>query len=113
MSSRYEGQMNNGSRHGQGIFYYLDGRVFKGSWVDDLITGQGVEEGNALYQGEWLKGKWHGKGKLTLKDSIYEGQFFNGKPHGTGVFSNVTLTFEGHFNSGVAEGEAIVTYKTG
>jgi hypothetical protein len=35
--------MRNGQKNGQGIFYYLDGRVFKGVWVEDEIEGYGVE----------------------------------------------------------------------
>lgn len=78
---RYEGQMKKGVKNGQGIYYYLDGRVYKGSWADDQINGFGAEEGAHFYEGEWLNGSWHGKGYLRMKDgSIFEGQFFQGRP---------------------------------
>ena len=34
--------MKQGRKNGQGIYYYIDGRVYKGSWVDDQIQGFGV-----------------------------------------------------------------------
>jgi hypothetical protein len=34
--------MKNGVKQGEGIFYYLDGRVYKGSWMNDVISGYGV-----------------------------------------------------------------------
>eukprot|EP00960_Hanusia_phi_P070401 767304-Hanusia_phi.AAC.2 len=30
-------------------------------------------------------GKWHGKGRLTMKSSTYEGEWVEGKKHGSGV----------------------------
>jgi len=27
--------MKKGVKSGEGIYYYLDGRVYKGNWVDD------------------------------------------------------------------------------
>lgn len=39
---RYEGQMRNGKKNGKGIFYYIDGRVYKGAWENDLIHGYGA-----------------------------------------------------------------------
>lgn len=80
--------MLNGNRHGQGIYYYLDGNVYKGTWAEDQIQGQGAQEGKYFYQGDWLKGKWHGKGALTVNNTQYDGQFINGKPHGEGLFKN-------------------------
>lgn len=59
--------MQAGKRHGQGIFYYIDGRVYKGTWIEDQIQGYGTEEGPVYYEGEWVKGKWHGKGLLKFK----------------------------------------------
>jgi hypothetical protein len=81
--------MKRGVRSGEGIYYYLDGRVYKGNWADNQINGFGAEEGAHFYEGEWLHGLWHGKGYLRLKDgSIFEGHFFQGKPEGTNTFKN-------------------------
>ena len=32
--------MKEGNRHGEGTFTYADGRVEKGTFVDDKFTGQ-------------------------------------------------------------------------
>ena len=34
--------MNHGKKNGQGIYYYADGRVYKGMWTNDEIQGFGV-----------------------------------------------------------------------
>lgn len=66
-----------------------------------------------FYEGEWLKGKYNGKGYLRMKEGTYQGEFVNGKPHGIGTFSNDTLSYQGSFNSGSAAGPANIIYKTG
>lgn len=35
--------MKNGKRSGQGTFYYLDGKVYKGTWENDKKKGYGIE----------------------------------------------------------------------
>jgi hypothetical protein len=35
--------MRNNKKNGEGIFYYIDGRVYKGTWKDDQIHGYGAE----------------------------------------------------------------------
>lgn len=68
--------MKKGVRHGDGIYYYIDGRVYKGTWADDEINGYGAEEGANFYEGEWKHNKYHGKGYLKLKDgATFEGEF--------------------------------------
>lgn len=34
--------MKNNAKNGQGIYYYLDGRLYKGFWVNDAINGYGA-----------------------------------------------------------------------
>ena len=61
-------------REGKGVFYYLDGRVFKGDWLRDKKEGFGVEEGTNKYEGDWLRDYKWGIGKVTFSDgSKYEG----------------------------------------
>ena len=86
--------MRNGKKNGQGIFYYIDGRMYNGNWENDIIHGYGAEQGAYFYEGEWKRGIKHGKGYLKMKDqSTYQGQFADGRPHGTGIFKNNLLTF--------------------
>ena len=69
------------------------------------------------YEGEYLNGKKHGKGKEFSKEGIleYEGEFMNGKRHGQGklydssIFSriniNPNLLYEGEFVNGEKNGK--------
>ena len=56
------------------------------SYTDDLI-----------YEGEYLNGKRHGKGKEYLNNKlIYEGEYLNGKRNGNGKnYFNENSIFEG------------------
>ena len=43
-------------------------------------------ESGGIYEGEFLEGKQHGKGKYTLPNGyIYEGDWFYGKIEGDGI----------------------------
>ncbi|CAJ1442700.1 unnamed protein product [Effrenium voratum] len=50
-------------------------------------NGKSTEElkDDGLYEGEFLYGLRHGKGKHTFQDQVYEGQFMWGHRHGAGV----------------------------
>ena len=41
--------MAKGLMEGKGIYYYLDGRVYKGEWRRGVKQGYGVEEGDNTY----------------------------------------------------------------
>ena len=93
----YEGEYLNGERHGKGKEYYyignihFDGDFLKGKkWNDKIYDTKGniiseVKEGKGfikeynifgylIYEGEYLNGERHGKGKEYYKDHlIYEG----------------------------------------
>ena len=34
--ARFQGLWNNGKQHGNGTYYYVDGRIYKGVWEDGL-----------------------------------------------------------------------------
>ncbi|KAI8517203.1 Alsin [Branchiostoma belcheri] len=54
------------------------------------------------YEGEWVKGKKHGHGKLLMNDgTYYEGEFFHGEidGHGFRKFANGN-TYSGQFSKG-------------
>ena len=54
---------------------------------DDNPAMGGIEANYYTYQGEMLRGKPSGKGKIIYKDNlVFEGQFLNSKKHGSGVF---------------------------
>ena len=34
--ARYIGKWNNGKMNGNGTYYYIDGRIYKGEWRDGI-----------------------------------------------------------------------------
>lgn len=68
VACRYVGQWENNKKNGHGVFYYHNGAVYEGNFVDDVRQGFGkltflpgsvVEEG---YEGMWENDEWHGHG---------------------------------------------------
>ena len=101
---KFEGEYLNGKRHGKGKKYYNNSflQIFEGEYFEGLkwngkmkikfICECEMKEGKAsvkeeeynkklIYEGKYLNGKKHGKGKEYLADShiYYEGEYFNGK----------------------------------
>ena len=71
------------------------------------------------YEGEYLNGQRHGKGKEYNKqgDLIYEGDYLNGKKHGQGkeyydqgsfITNRRMLQYEGEFKDGLYDGKGIL-----
>lgn len=91
---KYSGSWKNKKPHGQGSFYYSDGRTLKGDWVEgELNLGNNCwfsycEEvsyikhtsGIIIYIGDVEDGHPQGKGKCIYNgDIVYEGNWENGK----------------------------------
>jgi hypothetical protein len=58
----YEGEVQNGKRHGNGMLTWADGQSYQGMWYLGLPHGLGVAEygSGASYCGEWYLGDRHG-----------------------------------------------------
>jgi hypothetical protein len=103
----YEGEWEYDRRNGYGVFKLADGRiVYDGEWKDDLFNGNGtlvnwdsnngevnyydfdtLGNGWVKYDGEFMEGKKHGLGSLTLANNQrFAGKFRFDKVHGTGTF---------------------------
>jgi hypothetical protein len=84
----YDGDWQNGLRHGHGIFHQANGTTYEGQWVNDQQSGAGklVTEVSAKfeYDGQWANGKRNGIGISIDCYEQYEGQFENNKRHGYG-----------------------------
>jgi hypothetical protein len=83
-----EGSSRNYSGKAQVI--YQNGDLYEGYFNEGLREGIGLytykETGNT-YEGEWLKNKKHGIGKMLFaNEGEYFGRFENGKRHGEGMF---------------------------
>ena len=67
------------------------------------------------YEGDWVKGKYHGQGTMTFPDgSMYLGEYKNGKFHGQGTFIwNDGYYHEGEFMDGTPNGQGTETLPNG
>lgn len=99
--SVYSGQWERGVRHGVGTYVQVL-RVpsllgegvdevewrYTGEWQDDIRTGKGTEfdpRTGETYEGDFVRNAQHGFGKLVGPDGeTYEGGFSNGNKHGRG-----------------------------
>lgn len=133
----YDGDWEKGKMCGTGVYQYIDGYTYKGSFRDNCQQGEGIAAyaNGSSYEGEWHKGKFGGKGVMKCRASssyegyffdgrrngygklkyasglTYEGDFVDGKPHGRGTITSVLTgySFEGTFNRGSIEGSGVLT----
>ena len=74
----YEGDFQQNTMHGQGTFTWADGRVYTGEFVEDRREGQGtlVWENGDTYSGSFERDRIHGAVHLSsdLQEIRQEGQ---------------------------------------
>lgn len=113
-TSKYNGQFQNGLRHGRGKMVYTDGNVYEGQfylgkkqgdngtmtfaangdkyvgqWKNDQPNGKGVYyfATKERYEGEFVNGTFEGKGTMFYPDGAnYAGGWSKNRKHGYGVF---------------------------
>ncbi len=85
--SSYEGEWQNGKRHGHGTWIKPDGTKYAGEWANDLPEGLGLlkHADGAMFHGEWKAGKRNGRGMLTHTDgTTLAGTWQDGRYAGQG-----------------------------
>jgi hypothetical protein len=85
--SSYEGQVENGLRHGRGTYKH-GGDVYSGDWVRGKRNGHGVQKyaTGAEYEGEWKKDQRHGYGSMLYPSgNKFTGNFVADDKSGHGV----------------------------
>ncbi|KAL4646082.1 MORN repeat-containing protein 1 [Arapaima gigas] len=95
-SRRYSGGLRNLLRDGFGVYVYPN-RFFR-------------------YEGQWRKGKKHGRGKFIMKDgSFYEGEFVDGEMEGSGsrYWARTGNSYSGQFHCGEPHGVGVMQYGSG
>ena len=87
---RYEGEWRNGNLHGHGTYTWANGDRYDGQWRDDKRTGQGtyIWPDGTRYEGDFVDGKQTGHGIKTWPDGRrYEGEWRDDKRTGRGTFT--------------------------
>ena len=66
----------------------------------------------ATYDGQWLGGFRHGRGKMQFRDgATYEGTWYLGRAHGYGVFTHVKgESYEGEWANDMHHGTGTSTH---
>jgi hypothetical protein len=80
-----------------------------------VTIGKDTNQYGETYEGEYVNGLKHGKGKLTFSDGrVYEGDFVNGKFHGKGkIIDPNGGGYEGDFADGYMNGKGKYIYSDG
>jgi len=85
-----------------------NGDNYSGDWKDNHIEGIGtlnLQSLNISYTGEFVGGKFHGKGSLTNYLGTYTGDFEHGKQTGEGRMEYATHDiYEGQWKNGLRHG---------
>jgi len=114
--SVYTGQMQDGQRHGCGLWHcrtgqydgqwrfdmqsgsgrqtWSDGRIYDGQFKSGMFDGVGrmtwhTQKGSLTYEGQYVEDLKHGRGKFVWADGrSYDGEWQKGKRHGRGEYVN-------------------------
>lgn len=93
-----------------GKFYFLNEEYYIGQLINELPNGKGrhyYSNGTIKYSGDWVNGKYEGKGIYYLNDWVfYIGEFKNGVRHGKGTeyYPNGNITYQGDYVNDQFEG---------
>ncbi len=118
IGKRYEGDFQDGKRHGQGVFLMGDGNYYNGGFEKDLFHNVGTlrhKNGN-IFTGEWARGKAHGKMDINFENGdSYSGEMQTGKFHGKGkyVWSNDQGFYDGQWERGLKHGKGVRLFNNG
>lgn len=116
----YEGEVKDGKPEGQGIFYYVDGKPYKGGeFVGGILQGKGwfYESNGVKYKGEFKNDLPDGEGEVYYPNGqlSYKGTFAKGSFSGQGViyFINGNKLYEGMFADGKYSGRGVMYREDG
>ena len=87
----YIGEFQNNLPYGKGTKYYSNGNIlYEGDFINGKFEGNGkyICEDGDYYIGEWKNGLSHGKGTYYYSNGkiSYEGDWINNKPEGNGKY---------------------------
>lgn len=103
----YHGEVNaNLQYHGLGVSYEPNGSIYNGEWNEGKKHGEGYLQfiDGALFAGTFVNNSINGVGKLVTKTSAYYGTFKDGKKDGKAVEFFSDCAVEGTWVDNAAEG---------
>lgn len=105
-------------KEGWGCYHWVDGSVYEGTWLDNVIHGTGAyfgEDGRKSFHGEWRESVIHGVGHYQwCKGREYCGQYKNDRKYGFGIFRWPDgRKYEGFWKDGKQYGRGRYTSKEG
>lgn len=112
----HEGEYKNNVRHGPGSYIWKDGRTYVGHYKDDLRDGEGVfcYPSGEKYEGSFFRGQRNGFGVFTFDAGQYKGEWLSGKYHGKGKLDwDPGMSYEGEFQGGLFKGAGTLKDSTG
>eukprot|EP00956_Cyclotella_meneghiniana_P005117 scaffold6369_cov73-Cyclotella_meneghiniana.AAC.3 len=117
-NSTYQGELEDGKKHGFGIMIYSNGSSYNGEWCEGKRNGRGLYQyaDGASYDGEWCENKKHGRGVLKFADggSYYDGEWCKDKRHGRGIHKYADgSSYDGEWCEGKQHGRGLHKYADG
>lgn len=113
----YEGDIQDGKRHGRGTFVWDNGDTYSGEWDNGRIHGLGTFQFQEIgqYQGSFIDGKRSGQGTFTWVDGDnYEGAWENDLMVGIGKYTfAIGDAYEGEWAEGKMHGRGTYTFADG
>ena len=98
-------------------YIWDDDKYYIGEFKNNLPNGKGIKyysNGNILYEGNFINGKFNGNGKYYYDDGDYFiGEYKNGLRNGKGTmyYSNGKIMYEGDWINDKAEGNGKAIYE--
>ncbi|MFO0319385.1 MAG: hypothetical protein ACK5Z5_03160, partial [Neisseriaceae bacterium] len=116
----YKGTLkNNYSQESGTLINNKEKFTLNGQFENSKFNGQGqYSDLSKIYQGEFMKGEFHGHGSLVYKNSMYKrsykGEFSHGVEDGIGILIDTKgIKYEGTFKNGLKHGNMKVTHPNG
>jgi hypothetical protein len=114
---KYEGEMKNGRREGQGTLYYKDGSKIEGEWKNGQANGKcrAFSKGGLFYEGNLKDSAQDGHGIYYYNNGDkYEGIFKNKNKHGYGIYYYTNGNrYEGNWQDNEEEGHGVFYWPDG
>ena len=119
--SSYDGEYEQGFRHGRGCLEKPDGTLYDGEWKHGHFHGRGkllwhAADGSLVtYEGEFQEALRQGTGKLiSLHEGEYDGQWQANLRHGRGIqISPNGMVYDGDWQCGERTGQGRLTHADG